>query len=239
MLLFYVRHGDPIYNPDSLTPLGHKQAEALAKRLCRHSIDKIYSSSSNRAVLTGTPTAELLKKEIVKMDWCHEGQAWKHFAFPDKDNNYHWPAARIETKELFLRPDVVALGKEWYTHPDIASRHDYKTEIAAFDKEVDAFIASLGYEHDREKGVYNAVNPNSDRVALFAHYGAGTGFLSSLLDIPYNLYCTHFNLSTSGMTVIKFSSREGVTIPEVLTLSNDSHVFAEGLPTKYNNEIYF
>jgi len=25
----------------------------------------------------------------------------------------------------------------------------------------------------------------------------------------------------------------------VLTLSNDSHVFAEGLPTKYNNEIYF
>lgn len=22
MLLFYLRHGDPIYNPDSLTPLG-------------------------------------------------------------------------------------------------------------------------------------------------------------------------------------------------------------------------
>ena len=32
MLFFYVRHGDPIYNPDSLTPLGHEQAKALSKR---------------------------------------------------------------------------------------------------------------------------------------------------------------------------------------------------------------
>ena len=47
MLLFYVRHGDPIYDPDSLTPLGLKQADALAKRLCRYGIDEIYSSSSN------------------------------------------------------------------------------------------------------------------------------------------------------------------------------------------------
>jgi len=29
MILFYVRHGDPIYDPDSLTPLGKRQAEAL------------------------------------------------------------------------------------------------------------------------------------------------------------------------------------------------------------------
>ena len=33
MLLFYVRHGDPIYNPDSLTELGIKQAEALVIRM--------------------------------------------------------------------------------------------------------------------------------------------------------------------------------------------------------------
>ena len=33
MLLFFIRHGDPIYNPDSLTDLGKKQAEALVKRM--------------------------------------------------------------------------------------------------------------------------------------------------------------------------------------------------------------
>ena len=33
MIFFYIRHGDPIYNPDSLTPLGMRQADAIAKRL--------------------------------------------------------------------------------------------------------------------------------------------------------------------------------------------------------------
>ena len=32
MILFYIRHGEPIYNPDQLTPHGHEQAEALGKR---------------------------------------------------------------------------------------------------------------------------------------------------------------------------------------------------------------
>ena len=31
MVFYYIRHGDPIYDPDSLTEHGHKQAEALAK----------------------------------------------------------------------------------------------------------------------------------------------------------------------------------------------------------------
>ena len=41
MLLYYVRHGDPIYDPDSLTPLGQEQAKALAKRLIVHGVDKV------------------------------------------------------------------------------------------------------------------------------------------------------------------------------------------------------
>lgn len=48
MLFYFIRHGDPIYDPDSLTPLGHKQAEALAKRLCVYGLDEIYTSTSNR-----------------------------------------------------------------------------------------------------------------------------------------------------------------------------------------------
>ena len=41
MLLFIVRHGDPIYNPDSLTPKGHLQAQALAKRFAVNGLDEI------------------------------------------------------------------------------------------------------------------------------------------------------------------------------------------------------
>ena len=49
MLLYFIRHGDPIYVPDSLTPLGHRQAEAVGRRLALHGLDAVYSSPSNRA----------------------------------------------------------------------------------------------------------------------------------------------------------------------------------------------
>lgn len=239
MLFFYIRHGDPIYDPDSLTLLGEKQAEALAKRLTRYGIDKIYASTSNRAVLTATPTADLLKKEIVKLDWCHEGHAWEHYAFPNGCGGKCWPAASIKIKQLFMKPEVQALGDKWFEHPDIASQHDYKTEIGIIDRHTDEFLASLGYEHDREQKIYRAAAPNDEHVALFAHYGFGMGFLSSLLDIPYSTFCTHFDIGHSGMTVINFRDQNGIVIPQVLTFSSDSHIYAEGLPTKYNNEIYF
>ena len=35
MLLFYVRHGDPDYETDSLTPLGQQQADAVVARMER------------------------------------------------------------------------------------------------------------------------------------------------------------------------------------------------------------
>ncbi len=77
MLFFYIRHGDPIYSPDSLTPLGERQAEAIAKRLVLFGIDKIYASTSDRAKLTAKPTCEILKKEPELLDFANEGHAWK------------------------------------------------------------------------------------------------------------------------------------------------------------------
>lgn len=84
MLLFFVRHGDPVYVPDSLTPLGRRQAEAVAKRLARYGLDKIYVSSSARAIQTSEPTCEMLKMQSTVLDWCNESHAWAELAFSAK-----------------------------------------------------------------------------------------------------------------------------------------------------------
>ena len=65
MLFFYIRHGDPIYTPDQLTPLGQRQADAVGKRLAMFGVDRIYSSTSMRAQQTAQPTCDLLKKEKI------------------------------------------------------------------------------------------------------------------------------------------------------------------------------
>ena len=74
---------------------------------------------------------------------------------------------------------------------------------------------------------------------LFAHQGFGLAFLSEVLDIPYPLFTNHFDMCHTGMTVIEFREENGVAIPKVLTLSSDAHLYREGLPTKYNNNLYF
>ena len=87
MLLYIVRHGDPIYNPDSLTELGKLQADAVAKRLAVHGIDEIYSSPLFRAQFTANPTAVLTKKEVQIEEWMSENLAARDF-FVDGIDSY-------------------------------------------------------------------------------------------------------------------------------------------------------
>lgn len=140
-------------------------------------------------------------------------------------------------REHFVSDEVQKLGKEWYTHP-IFEKTNFEQGIKRVRAECDKFFASLGYEHNHEKNTYTCVRENHSRVALFAHQGIGMAFLSSVLDIPYPTFCTHFDLGHSSMTAIEFSPHKGTAVPTVLQLSNDSHIYSEGLPTKYQNRVY-
>ena len=100
-------------------------------------------------------------------------------------------------------------------------------------------MKALGYVHDREQKLYVSERENDSRVALFAHQGFGLAFLSALLDIPYPLFSTRFDMGHTGMTVIEFSPVAGECVPQILQLANDAHLYAEGLPTDYQNRLRF
>ncbi len=238
MLLYLVRHGDPIYDPNMLTPMGQRQAEAVAKRLALHGVDKIFSSPSTRAYQTAVPTSELTKREIVTLDFCDEERTWEDFSVPAENGRRIWCWWDGNIRKAFTSRQVLELGQRWYTHSAFAGC-TFDAGLEKINRETDAFFRSLGYCHDREQGFYRAENPNDDRVALFAHQGFGLSFLSSLLDIPYPLFITHFDIGHSGLTVIEFVAVDGIAIPKVLTMSNDSHLYREGLPTLYDYRVSF
>ena len=238
MLLYYIRHGDPIYNPDSLTPLGQEQAKALAKRLIVHGVDRVYSSPSNRAVQTAKPFCDLMNKEITLCDWADEGLAARDFMAPHEKYGATWCFYDPEIIRNFNSPTVRALDKRWYEHPDF-TQYRFAEGVRRVDEAVDAFFLELGFRHDRENARYEMVKPNHDRVALFAHQGFGMCFFSSMLDIPYPMFCTHFDFGHSSMSVIHFTEHGGYVYPKVLQLSSDSHLYREGILTGYNNSIKF
>ena len=239
MLLYYVRHGDPIYSPDSLTPLGERQAEAVAKRLALYGVDEVYSSTSNRAVQTAKPTCELVQKEPELLDFANESYTWDDLTIEREDGKGRtWLFHDRKTIDLFCSSDIRALGDRWFDHPRFAA-NNYEKGINRRYDEADRFLAKLGYEHERYTGKYISINPNDKRIALFAHQGFGLAFLSCVLDIPYPQFCTHFDMCHSGVTVIQFAESGEWTVPKILSLSSDSHLYKEGLPTFYNFDVRF
>ena len=237
MLLIYVRHGPPVYHPDNLTPLGERQAEAVARRLAVYGVDRVYSSSSVRAQRTAEPTCELLHKSPVLLDWLHEDLALAQLTRPHPTKPREW-VFRLESYiRLFNSDEMVNLGHKWYTHPEIAGT-SIEEGFLRIQGETDAFLKELGYEHDHENHNYRVLRENNDRIAVFAHEGVGKLFLSSVLDIPYPLYSTHFDMTHSAFTVIEFAGSE-VSYPNVLTLSNDSHLYKQDLPLNYRNHNIF
>lgn len=239
MLFFYIRHGDPTYNPDELTPLGRRQAEAVAKRLSLYGIDRIFASTSNRAIQTAQPACEILKKEMTLLDFANENHAYRDFSIVKESGERIWAIEERKTQRLFASSAMRELGESWHTHPDLPACN-FKGGIERIRQESYRFLESLGYRHIPDSGTYQVIQPNNERIALFAHHNFGIAFLSCILNIPYPVFCSHFSMCHSGMTVINFAEDEdGYTTPVILTLSSDSHLYREGLPTKYNNELFF
>ena len=72
MKLLFIRHGEPDYEHDSLTPEGFREAECLAERLSQLDIAEIYVSPKGRAKATAAPTAEKTGKP---WDWLPQDLA--------------------------------------------------------------------------------------------------------------------------------------------------------------------
>ena len=234
MLLYIIRHGDPIYSPDSLTPLGHRQAEALAKRLSVHGLDEIYASPLIRAQQTAQPTCELLHKQARILEWTSEAQAWSEFTFndPARGGGLNW-VFHIQN-DKYKMPELLE-GDKWYDAEPFR-QSNAREGYARIKRESDAFLAGLGYA--REGLRYRVTAPNDKRVAVFCHQGFGVTWMSHLLGIHPLLFWSTFDITHSSVTIIEFRNNpDGYCAPMCLALSDTSHIYAERLPLEYNNRL--
>lgn len=236
MLFYYIRHGDPVYNPDSLTPFGHEQAEALSKRFVKLGFDRIYTSDSMRAQMTAAPTAQKLGITPTVVPWANESRPYERMCAFFENGNREYIFDHPVTKAQFVSKEVRDLADDWATH-DAFKNETYGACLEEIRCDMEAFFESLGYRHDRERFGFEAINPTEERVALFAHQAFGLAFLSCVMDVPYPLFSTRFDMGHTGVTVIEFAARDGFVVPRMLQMSNDSHLYHEGLSTKYQNRI--
>lgn len=232
MLLYLVRHGDPIYVTDTLTERGFLQAEAVGKRIAASKITEIYSSPMGRAIQTAEPACRLLSLEAKIEDWAHEVEDERLTPYPD---------GRLKSvttlQNTILRENGnIDLTFENSLECTGLNQANMKPAIERIVNGGSNFLEKLGYKE--ENGIYRILKQNDGRIALFCHAVMQRVWISHLLHIPLHLMWASFAPTHTGVTVIEFKNNEnGFTAPKCLCFSDMSHLYAEGLDTVHDNSL--
>lgn len=72
MRILLVRHAEPDYARDSLTPKGRREAELLSRRLCRLDVKAFYVSPLGRAQDTAAYTLSKVNRTAETLPWLAE-----------------------------------------------------------------------------------------------------------------------------------------------------------------------
>lgn len=215
MRIIFVRHGDPNYKLDCLTPLGHKQAQAAAQRLKDEGIEKIYSSSSGRAVQTAEYTANLFGLDIEQHDFMRE-IGWG----PKESESFHegghpWFSAlkMISMGDSVSTPD-------WGKHPYFDGNWVTSLSVKAGEN-FDALLESLGYKRE---GEYYRVLENQPykTIAVFSHGGFSSAVIAHLFNLTFPYVCSTIIPNVTAITVASFEEKAGKLIAPQFEIANDA-----------------
>lgn len=219
MLLYIIRHGEPNYQTDSLTPIGRVQAEAVGERLARLKMDQVFSSPMGRAQETAAPLCRLLGLPCEIEPWAHEIGDELLTCWPDGQPKSvsRLPRTVFRAENAHLLPYDRAAESE-------GLRHTRMNEALSFlEEQGHQFLSRLGYQY--ENGVYRILRPNEKKVALFCHAAFSRAWISILLRIPLNVMWAGLDYDLTGVTALEFTNEpDGRTVPLCRYYNDTSHL---------------
>lgn len=222
MRLYIIRHAEPDYENDTITEEGHRQAKALAKKLQKEGITKIYCSPLGRAVATMEYTSKLLGIEPTILDWTRELSKMQ----VEDERIGRLPAWNLPGEIIF--DDISYLThKNWHELP-IIKQVNIKDKYHEIQQESDLFLKEAGYERIGTK--YRLINPNEEKIAIFCHGAFGRTWLSQLLNIPLTIFWASFWISPTSVTTILFEERSKEwAVPRCIGFGDTSHLYEAGI----------
>ena len=221
MKLLFIRHGDPDYSIDSLTPTGWKEAELAALRLEKMDIRAIYCSPLGRARDTARPALEKLGRQAQILPWLEE--------FPPKVLRPHKSVEGVAWDWL---PQDWTADKRFYHREEWMNNERFVQaavgeKAAAVGRELDALLAQYGYVRDGE--CYRAEQPNEDTLVFFCHFGILCVILSHLLGIsPMPLWHGMCAAPSSFTVLTTEERRRGIASFRMNAFGDTSHLYAGG-----------
>jgi len=232
--LILIRHADPDYSIDSLTEKGWKEAEILSERIAGINVKEFYTSPLGRAKDTASVTLKKLNRTAIELPWLREFNAPVIDESTGKER-HPWDFLPGEWTKI---PEYYD-NQRWYTAPVMRTGPVYEEALRVYNG-IDEILKKHGYE--RDGNIYRAVNPNTDTIVLFCHFGVTCVILSHLLGIsPVLLWHGFCAAPTSLTTLVTEERRKGIAYFRVSSFGDTSHLYAAGEPPAFSGrycEIY-
>jgi len=222
MRILLIRHGDPDYASDSLTPAGKEEAVLLSERLLKTPIDHIYVSPLGRAQETAAAYLSRAGKSSVTVPLFREfinpvtdPETGKQLPFPWDLQPGYWTK-----QELFYTQS------SWRNHPMMSSGSigNIYDEVCST---LDQILSDHGY--DRQGNMYEAREANHETIAIFCHLGTICVLLSHLLGISPVILWHAISAPASSVTTLYTEERlKGQALFRCQSIGDISHLYAAG-----------
>ncbi len=219
MKLLIIRHGDPDYSIDSLTPQGWREAELLADRMEKLEIAAFYVSPLGRARDTAAPTLKRMGRTAETLDWLRE--------FPPRIFDGELGRERVAWDWLPQKwtAEPAYYDKDRWMHTAAMEQAGVPAEYKRVCGGLDQLLSDHGYV--RQNNLYRAERPNRDVIALFCHFGVECVLLGHLLGVsPMVLWHGTCALPTSVTTVATEERRQGIAYFRMNGFGDLSHLYA-------------
>lgn len=224
MKLLIVRHGDPDYSIDSLTPTGWVEAELLSHRLSKLDVKQFYVSPKGRAQDTAKATLEKMGRTAIMKPWMKELSPPK--GMRDRLSCF-WDWL---PQDWAANPDFYDRNK-WWDAP-IFREAGLKETVLAIWEGLDELLAEHGYV--RQGNLYRAEKANEDTLVLVCHFGLECVLLGHLLGIsPMVLWHGTCAAPTSVTTLVTEERREGIASFRMTSFGDTSHLYVADQPPAF------
>lgn len=217
MKIYFVRHGHPDYATNTLTPLGHAQAEKAALRLKDSGIEQVFSSTMGRAWQTAEYTAKQLGLEIIPCEFMRELSWGPVDDEPLFEDGHPW-----KVTARYITEGKTLCDRDWRSSEPFC-KNKFLDTTSNLINGLDTLLEGLGYK--REGEYYRVTREDTCRsIAIFSHGTASVTAFSHLFNIPLLQVIGLITIDFTCVTVVKLPDKYGELVAPKLFSSDAAHI---------------
>lgn len=222
MRLIFIRHGEPNYELDTLTPKGWREAELLSERVVRmENVREYYCSPLGRARDTASLSMKRLGKEARICGWLEE------FHADVKDPQTGMPRIPWDFMPSQWTGEPLLYDKDQWYHAPVMRTGNVEERYQWVCSGLDGLLAEHGYV--REGNTYRTAASNSGTLVFFCHFGVTMVMLSHLLGIAAPLLWQGCMAAPASVTEMITEEREkGTAYFRCTRMGDVSHLYTAG-----------